>query len=420
LGMTMAEKILARASGRDEVKANEYVTAKVDVFLAGEKAKLFEYMAEIGIEAVWDPERIVVVTDHRIPSPNVSSALNDSKLREAVKTYGITYWYDVGRGGICHQVLAERGHALPGELIVGQDSHTTTHGALNAAATAIDLPESVLVAAKGETWFRVPETVRFRIDGRLPRLVTSKDVLLKIAGEYGCDLALYRSIEYTGSAVEEMSVASRMTIANMSVDIGAKFALFEADQTTLNYLQSRAIRAFKPVTSDDDAVFAEEYVLNVTSLEPQVACPHNIDNVKPASTLEKAKISISQAFLGSCTNGRFEDLAMAAEILKGNQLHPDVRMIVIPASMSVYQEAMEAGLLDVFLKAEAVVCNPTCGPCPGAHMGLLAPGERCVASSNRNFMGRMGSPASEVYLASPATVAASAIAGYIVDPRRRM
>ncbi len=416
----MAEKVLARASGRDVVKAQEYVTAKVDVFLVGEKAKLFEYMTEIGVAAVWDPDRVVVVTDHRVPSPTVSSALNDTQLREAVKTYGIRYWYDVGRGGVCHQVLAEKGHALPGELIVGQDSHTTTHGALNAAATAIDLPESVLVAAKGETWFRVPETIRFRIEGRLPRRVTSKDVILKIAGEYGCDVALYRSIEYTGSAVEAMSVASRMTMANMSVDVGAKFAFFKADQTTRNYLQSRAIRAFQPVTSDDDAVFAEEYVLNVTDLEPQVACPHTMDDVKPASILEKAKIAIDQAFLGSCTNGRFEDLAMAAEILQGHQLHPDVRMIVIPASMSVYREALEAGLLDVFLEAEAVVCNPTCGPCPGAHMGLLAPGERCIASSNRNFQGRMGSPASEVYLASPATVAASAVAGYIVDPRIRV
>lgn len=418
MGMTIAEKVLAQASGRDVVKPNEYVTAKIDLFMAAEKAQLFDYMDEVGVTQVWDPERVIVLTDHRIPSPNVTSAVNDIKLRKAVKRYGIKYWYDVGRGGICHQVLIENGHTLPGELIVGQDSHTTTHGALNAVATAIDLPESILIAAKGETWFRVPESIKFIIEGRLPARVMSKDIILKIAGEYGCDIALYKSIEYTGSTTSTMSLASRMTLANMSVDIGAKFAIFESDEKTINYLKPRAKRPFTPVQSDTDALYEHCYEIDVSALEPQVACPHNIDQVKPISEITKDKINIHQAFLGSCTNGRYEDLEIAAQILQGNTIHPDVRMIIIPASMKEYKRALQTGVLEILVEAEAMVCNPTCGPCPGAHMGLIGPGERCIASSNRNFQGRMGSPESEVYLASPATVAASAITGYITDPRQ--
>jgi 3-isopropylmalate/(R)-2-methylmalate dehydratase large subunit len=418
MGMTVAEKILARASGRDDVRPDEYVTAKVDMMLAGEKALLFRYMAEIGIDRVWDPERIVVVTDHRVPAPNVASASNDVELRRAVEKYGLKYWYDVGRGGVCHQVFAEKGHALPGMLVTGQDSHTTIYGAFNAASTCVDLPESVLVAAKGETWFRVPETIRIRIDGRLQDNVMSKDVILKIAGDYGTDFALYKSIEYVGSTVNGMSIASRMTMSNMSVDVGAKFAIFEADQKTQEFLESLARYPFTPVASDSDAEFEKIYELEVANLEPQVACPHSLDNVKPVSEVAKERIKVHQAFLGSCTNGRFEDLEVAARILEGSRVHPDVRLIVSPASMDVYKESLKAGLIDTLTDSEALICNPTCGPCCGAHMGLLEAGERCISSSNRNFKGRMGSPDSEVYLASPATVAASAIAGYIVDPRK--
>jgi 3-isopropylmalate/(R)-2-methylmalate dehydratase large subunit len=417
MGMTIAEKILARASGRDVVKPDEYVTARVDKMLAGEKYMLFHYLSEVGLDRVWDPERIVVLTDHRVPANSSASAAEDVELRRAVKKFGIKYWYDVGRGGICHQVFVEKGHALPGMLITGQDSHTTTYGALNAASTCVDLPESVLVAAKGETWFRVPETILYSIDGVLQEKVMSKDIVLKIAGDRGCDFALYKSIEYKGSTVEALSIAARMTMSNMSVDLGAKFAIFDADEKTLDYVRPLAREPFTPVEDDEDAVYENTYHLDGGALTPMVACPHNISNVRPAEDLEKERIRIDQAFIGSCTNGRLEDLEMAASILKGSRIHPDVRLIIVPASMEVYRQAMKKGVLETLVESQALICNPTCGPCAGGHVALLAPGERCISSTNRNFRGRMGSPDSEVYLASPATVAATAIAGYIVDPR---
>lgn len=417
MGATMTEKILARACGRDEVKVGEYVTAKVDKVMAGDPtAGVYTAFKEIGIDRVWDPERVIVFPDHWVPAPSISSAEADVRKRKFVKEFGITHWYEIGRHGICHQIMPEKGHALPGTLVTGMDSHTTSYGAFNVASTAIQAPEAYYLLAKGEIWFRVPETIRFEIMGRLPDMVMSKDVILKIAGDQGTDFALYKSIEFVGPVVQEMSLSSRWTIANMGVEVGAKFAMFEADQKTFDFLKGRTQEPYSPVVSDPDAAFEQKLELDVTNLEPQVACPHDVSNVKPISMI--GRIPVNQAFIGSCTNGRFEDLEVAATILRGKRVHPDVRMIVIPASMEVYKDALEAGLLATFIEAEAFIGGPTCGPCCGCKDGLLASGERCISASNRNFKGRMGSPESEVYLASPATVAASAVAGFIADPRK--
>ncbi len=416
MGMTIAEKILAKKSGLAEVKPGQYVTAKIDLLMAGDAtARIYRAFKEIGIDRVWDPSRIVALTDHNVPAPNIGWAEEDVLKRKFVQEYGLSYWYDVGRGGICHQVLPEKGHILPGTLVMGCDSHTTSYGAFNVAATGTQAPEAYWIAAKGEIWFRVPETLRFELSGELPARVMGKDVILKIAGDYGTDVAMYKSVEFVGPAVEKMKLSDRWTIANMGVEIGAKFAIFEADEKTLNFLKGRTREPFTPVKSDPDASFEQIYQMDVSNLTPQVACPHDVGNVKPVSEIDR--IPINQCFIGSCTGGRLDDLAIAAELLKGKKVYPGVRLIVSPASMEVYKDALKAGIIETLIDAEAMVCGPTCGPCPGHHLGILAAGERCISASNRNFKGRMGSPESEVYVASPATVAASAITGIITDPR---
>jgi 3-isopropylmalate/(R)-2-methylmalate dehydratase large subunit len=416
MGMTIAEKILAKKSGLEKVMPGQFLTAHVDLIMTGETpAEIYKAFKQIGIERVWDPSKIVALTDHRIPARNIADAENDVLKRKFVHEFKIEHWYDIGRGGICHQILPEKGHVLPGTLIVGADSHTTSYGAFNSAGTGTQAPEVYWVAAKGELWFRVPETYQFRLDGELPRRVVGKDVILKIAGQYGTDFAMYKSLEFVGTAVERMSLSDRWTIANMGVEVGAKFALFEADAKTLEFLKGRTQASFTPVKSDPDAHYEKVYEMEVGELEPQVACPHDVGNVKPVT--EVAGVAIDQGFIGSCTGGRLEDLTAAAEILKGKKIHPRVRLIVIPASMEVYREAIDRGVLKTLVEAEAIVSGPTCGPCAGHHVGILASGERCISASNRNFRGRMGSPGSELYLASPATVAASALAGEIADPR---
>ena len=327
-----------------------------------------------------------------------------------------THWYDVGRGGVCHQVLPEKGHVSPGTLMMGCDSHTTSYGAFNAAATGTHAPEVFWIAAKGELWFRVPETLKFDLLGQLPARVMGKGRDLEDRrGSWDGSGAAYKSVEFVGPAVKKMTLSDRWTIANMGVEIGAKFAIFEADEKVFDFLKGRTNEPFTPVTSDPDAVFEKVYQMDVSGLSPQVACPHDVGNVKPVT--EVGKVVIDQAFIGSCTGGRLEDLAIAAEILKGKKIHRGVRLIVIPASMEVYSDALQTGILKILVDAEAIVCGPTCGPCAGHHQGILAAGERCISASNRNFKGRMGSPESEVYLGSPATVAASALKGEITDPR---
>jgi len=421
MGMTLAEKVLAKASSRKEVKPGEYVTAKVDQVMSQEAfAEVYQILKEEGIDRVWDRRKIAIMLDHKAPPPTVPDAEAHKLIREGVKKLGIEGWYDM-RAGICHQIMGEKGHIIPGELVLGTDSHSTTYGAFGAAGTGIGVSEMAYVLATGELWMTVPSTIKMVIEGDLPKGVTSKDILLFIAGKYTTQVAQYKAVEFKGPAAERMSIASRMTMANMGVEIGAKFAFFEADQKTLDYLlpyvKVEAQNRVGIFQSDPDAHYDQVYEIDVSRLEPQVAFPHDVGNVKPIS--EVGEIRINQAFLGSCTNGRLEDLEIAAGLLKGKKVHSEVRLIIFPASWEIYLKALRGGILETLIEAGAVVCNPGCGPCLGGHMGLLAAGERCIASSNRNFKGRMGSTEAEVYLGSPATVVASAIAGRIVDPRPR-
>ena len=416
MGMTMAEKILARASGKKEVKAGEYVTAEIDVIMAHDGfANISSELEKAGVTEVADPERIVVLMDHQVPPGSLVGAEKYKQIRKAVKQYKIKYWYDWNTG-ICHQIMAEKGHVLPGTLIIGSDSHTTTYGAFGAASTGMGMSDATYAVAIGRQWFRVPETIKFMLNGTLTRRVMSKDVLLYLAGKYTAEVAQYKAVEFAGPAAKQMSVASRMTMSNMGVEIGAKFAFFEADEKTLEFLKGRTNKPVSQFGPDPGAVYEKVYEVDLTGLEPQVAFPHTVDRVRPIS--EVGDVRIDQAYLGSCTNARLEDLQAAAELLKGRRIHPEVRLIVTPASMEVYREAMHQGLFDIFIDAGAIIQNPTCGACQGVHTGLLARGERCISSTNRNFKGRMGSPDSEVYLASPVTVAASALAGRIADARR--
>lgn len=414
MAMTAAEKILARASGRDEVAPGEYVTASIDKAMCNEGfAAVAMNLGGAGVSKVFDPERVVVIMDHYVPPPTERAATIQKIVRGAVSGFGLPHFYD-GRFGIAHQVMMEQGHALPGELIVGTDSHTCTYGALGAASCGIGFTEMAYALATGKLWFRVPETVRFRLEGELQPLVMSKDVILKLAGDHGAEVAQYRAAEFSGSGAQAMSMASRMTISNMSMEIGAKFCFFETDGKTGDFLSQRA-GDYSPLLFDESAVASAEYELDLSGLEPQVAVPHAVENVRPVSALDKTRVD--QALLGSCTNGRLEDLRVAASILKGRKVHPDVRLLVFPASWSVYGQALEDGTLASLLDAGAIIMNSGCGPCFGSHGGLLAQEEVCVASTNRNFIGRMGSDKAGVYLASPATVAASAALGYISDPR---
>lgn len=418
MGMTIAEKILATHAGLKSVQAGEYVTAKIDKLMAGHGGygdTLAKGFKEAGITKVWDPHRIVFIMDHDVPAMDLKVAEEGVVARKFVKDFGITEFYDVGKGGVCHQLMPEKGHALPGTLVAGMDSHTTSYGAFNCAATAIQYPEACYLAAKGEIWFRVPETIRYEITGKLSPMIFGKDVILKIASDQGTDFAIYKSIEFVGEAIEQMSLADRWTMANMGVEVGAKFALFEADQKTLDFLNGRAKESFTPVKSDADSVFEQTIRLDVSDLEPQVAFPHEISNVRPVSSA--GRVPVNQAFLGSCTGGRMEDLEAAASVMGKRKVHPDVRMIVIPASAEIFNNTLKNGLLQRFSEAGAFVAGPSCGPCGGGSMGVLGAGERCISTTNRNFKGRMGSIESEVYLASAATVAAAAVTGFITDPR---
>ena len=416
--MNICEKILARASGKKEVSPGEIVEAKVDMAMVNEITGplAIEAFHEIGIEKVWDNQRIVMVLDHQIPADSVKSAELHKIMRKFAKNQEIQHFYDVGFGGVCHQVMVEKGHVRPGELIVGADSHTCTYGALGAFGTGIGSTEMAAVFATGRIWLKVPETIKISVTGTFQKFVTAKDLILNVIGQIGADGALYKAIEFNGSTIESLSISERMTLCNMAVEAGAKTGIINPDEKTILYVRNRTHEPFKPLTSDFDAEYEKTIEIDVSGLEPQIACPHSVDNVKSASEVEGTPIN--QAFIGSCTNGRIEDLRLAAEIIKGRKISNGVRFLVTPASQEVYLQALREGLLETFVEAGACVCNPTCGACFGGHMGLLADGETCISSSNRNFIGRMGSPKAKIYLASPATVAASAIKGEITDPRR--
>jgi homoaconitate hydratase family protein len=415
VGMTLAEKILARASGKDRVTPGEYVTARIDLALCHDGlGAVSRVLSEAGIERVWDPERVICPLDHATPPPSVRAAEARKRVEGAVRSYGIRNYYGM-RAGICHQVLPEKGWTIPGDLVVGTDSHTTTYGAFGVAGTGIGFSEMAYVLATGRLWFRVPETIRFVMSGRLPDRVSAKDVILHIAGRHTATAAQYQAVEFAGPLAADLSIAGRMTMSNMSVEIGAKFGFFAPDRKVRDFLAATAYRRFDLIQPDGDAVYRAEHKVDVASLEPQVSLPYAVDNVRPISQI--GEIPVQQAVLGSCTNGRLEDLAAAADILRRRKVHRDTRLLVIPASAEVLKDAIAEGILYDLVDAGAILCPPGCGPCFGSHMGLLAAGESCIASINRNFKGRMGSPESKVYLASPATVAASAVEGRIADPR---
>jgi 3-isopropylmalate/(R)-2-methylmalate dehydratase large subunit len=412
--MTMAEKILASKSGQASVRPGDVVTCQIDwLMLDSIDQDLCEAIDAVGLRRIKNPERVVVIHDHEVPPASAKVATMYAESRRRVRRYGIPHFYDMGNHGICHQFFTENGYALPGQLILGNDSHSTTYGAMNAASRGI-LQEVVYVLATGKLWFRVPETVRIVLSGALSPFVTSKDLVFLLAQTHGVQTFLNKSLEFTGPALRHLSIAARMVLNNMAVDLGAKFAITDFDDITAGYLSARAVESYTPVSSDPDALVRQTIHLDLSEASPLVACPDELFNVKPARSL--AGIKIDQAFLGTCTNGRFEDMEMAAMILRGKRIAKHVRMIVTPASQAIFLQMAKSGLMEDFVNAGAIVTNSTCGACMGLSMGLLGDGETCISSGSRNFRGRMGSAHADIYLASPATVAASAIAGEIVDP----
>ncbi len=414
--MTITEKILANHSERKEVSPGEIVETRIDVYMVHEFLQQVETVfRNIDMEKPLHPDRIVALLDHWAPAPSVEAAEIHKICRDLVNRYGIKNWYDM-RDGICHQILPEKGHVVPGEVIVGTDSHTTTYGAFGAFSTGIGTTDMAMVFATGELWLKVPESLRIEITGKLPQHVMAKDLILRILGDISADGATYKTMEFCGDAIKSISVDGRMTMCNMSIEGGAKNGIIEPDQATFDFLRGRVKRDYSSIYSDNDADYVDELNYDARKLEPQVAKPYSPANAVPISEVEGTRID--QAFLGSCTNGRTEDLRVAANILEGKKIPLDVRMIVIPASREIYLNALKEGLLEIFINSGAQVYYPTCGPCIGGHLGLLGSGEVCVSSSNRNFLGRMGSGESKVYLASPSTIAASALAGQLSDPRK--
>ncbi|NOR38279.1 MAG: homoaconitate hydratase family protein [Candidatus Thorarchaeota archaeon] len=419
MGKTLAEKILGSHTKKNDATAGEIVEATVDFLMVHEVlgSRIISILDEMGVDKVWDPERILVVNDHWAPAKDSMTAEIHQRSRDFVAKHGIKHFCDVNCG-ICHQVLPEMGLVKPGDLVIGSDSHSTSYGAFNAFSTGLAATDSALIIATGKCWFRVPESLRINISGDLPEMVMSKDLILKIVTDLGPDGANYKSIEFHGPTIDSMSIESRMTVANMSVEAGAKSGLMTVNDAVRTWVATRAPGVkWKEVVPDDDADYVEQIDIDLEEdpIDPIVAVPHSPSNGKPV--LEVEGIELDQAFIGSCTNGRLEDLEIAARILKGKQISPGLRMIITPASREIYLQALRLGYIETFIQAGAIVTNPTCGACIGGHLGVLGKGEVCISSTNRNFRGRMGHPESLVYLASPATVAASALKGVITDPR---
>ena len=416
MGYTVSEKILARASGQEEVRAGEIVKARVDVAMMPDLTTILAVnaMKAMGVERVWDNEKVVIILDHVAPASTPLAAEIHRDIRKFTKEQDLKYLYDVD-SGVCHQVLPEKGHVKPGKLVIGADSHTCTHGAFGAFATGVGSTDMGAIMATGKTWLRVPETIKVNVEGKLADYVAPKDVILYTAGQIRADGATYNALEFAGTTISDMSVSGRMTLCNMAIEMGGKTGIVEPDEKTLSFLNGRTDGKFDLVHADEDAKYKSVLHVDADRLEPQIACPHKVDNVKPISEIAETKVN--QAFVGSCTNGRLEDLQIAASILKGRRVHKDVRLLVVPASKEVYLEALDAGIIRDLIEAGATFSNPSCGACFGGHIGLLAPGEVGITSSNRNFKGRQGSPEALVYLASPAVTAASAVTGKITDPR---
>lgn len=416
MGMTITEKILADSAEKESVSPGEIVKSKIDIAMVVDITAIMTInsMKEMGRDRVWNSDKVLMVLDHLAPASSIAAAETHKAMRDFADAQSIKGLYDIGCG-VCHQILPEHGHVIPGRVIVGADSHTCTYGALGAFATGIGSTDMAAVLATGKLWFRVPESLRVRVNGALPEMVAAKDVILTVIGDVGADGASYKAIEFCGSTVKNMSVGGRMTLCNMAIEMGGKSGIVEADHETSKFLQGRTREPFKTYRSDIDAHYCDERSFNASAIEPKVAVPSSVDNVKPVTEVEGREVD--QVFIGSCTNGRLEDLEISARILKDKKVPRGTRLIVAPASREVYLEASRRGLLDVFIEAGGTIVNPTCGACWGGHIGILAAGEACISTSNRNFVGRMGSPKAEVYLASPATAAASAVKGAIADPR---
>ncbi len=414
-GKTIAEKILSAHAGTD-ARAGDIVVADVDFVMGqdGTSPLAIRALERMGVEKVFDPAKVALVIDHSSPSPVEGVSALHTQMREFGKRTGAKI-YDVGCG-VCHQLIPENGHVVPGDLMVGCDSHTCTYGALNVFSTGVGSTDGAAAMASGKLWFKVPETMRFTLSGQLPAGVFSKDVILHIAGLIGADGATYMALEFDGPAIDAMSVEARMTMSNMAIEVGAKAGLMRADAKTLAWFEGRGTRTPAPVEPDPDAVYAVTHSIDLSELVPQVAKPHSVDNVSPIAEVEGTPIQ--QGFVGTCTNGRLEDLGIAAGILAGRTVHPDVRFIVAPASKRIYLDAMAAGYIQTLVEAGAAVVTPGCGPCVGTHNGVPSDGENVISTANRNFKGRMGNSNAFVYLGSPATVAASVIEGRITDPRK--
>lgn len=416
MSMTITEKILAAHCGRDKVEPGEFIQARVDIALGNDVTApiAIREFKKLGVKKVFDRERVVLVPDHYAPNKDIKSAEQCKILREFAREQELTNYFEVGRMGVEHALLPEQGIVGPGDLIIGADSHTCTYGALGAFSTGVGSTDLAAAMVSGQLWFKVPESIKFIYYGELQPWVSGKDLILYTIGQIGVDGALYQAMELTGEIVRNMKIDGRLTMCNMAIEAGAKNGIIAVDDETLNYVKPRAKREYKIYTSDEDAKYAKTYEFDCSKIKPQVAFPHLPENTK--SIDEVGDIALDQVVIGSCTNGRISDLREAAEILRGHKVNPNLRLIVIPATPEIFQQSMDEGLTQVFLDANAVVSTPTCGPCLGGHMGVLAEGERALATTNRNFVGRMGSPKSEVYLANPAVAAASAITGKISSP----
>ncbi len=416
MGMTMTQKILAAHAGLESVTAGQLIEAKLDMVLGNDVTSpvAINEMNKFGKNEVFDKTRISLVMDHFTPNKDIQSAQNCKQVREFARSHGILHYYDVGKMGIEHALLPEQGIVACGDCIIGADSHTCTYGALGAFSTGVGSTDMAAGMVTGKAWFKVPSAIKVVITGKKAPYISGKDVILHLIGEIGVDGALYKSLEFTGDGISELSMDDRLCISNMAIECGAKNGIFPVDDITLQYVNGRAEREYTIYEADDDAEYDSEIVIDLSTLRPTVAFPHLPENTHTIDEIDK--IEIDQVVIGSCTNGRMEDMRTAAEIMKGHKVADGVRVIVIPATQNIYLQCIKEGLTEIFIEAGAIVSTPTCGPCLGGHMGILAAGERAVSTSNRNFVGRMGHTESEIYLASPAVAAASAVKGYIADP----
>lgn len=418
MGMTITEKILAWHSGLDEVVPGQLINAKVDIVLGNDITApiAIDEFRKAGALKVFDKDKVALVPDHFAPNKDIKSAEQCKVLREFAKEQEISHYYEAGEMGVEHALLPEKGVVSPGDLIIGADSHTCTYGAIGAFSTGVGSTDLAAAMITGEAWFKVPENMKFIYNGRLSRWVGGKDLILHTIGAIGVDGALYRAMEFTGEVIDNLSIEGRFTMANMAIEAGGKNGIIAPDDKTMAYVKNRCEREYRLFKSDDNANYSDVMEFDCSKIEPTIAFPHLPENTKGISEASQLNIPIDQVFIGSCTNGRYEDLLEAATILKGHKVHPYLRLIIIPATQGIYRRAMKEGLFDIFLDANATISTPTCGPCLGGHMGILAKGEKALATSNRNFKGRMGHPESEVYLSNPAIAAASAIVGRIAGP----